>query len=290
MRNANFNGRFPKGVLISVKCILLLSSLICSSAANADLSDIKISNNQISFHAISTKLYYSESDNGNGGASIAPLDTQRGDVPGYAVLLSVMSDEENLYFAAEYDRSRGQTTYVGRQPGGGFGSEINTTSSDLTNFHFRLGKGFETEAFNAQSMATLFFEIGNHKLVRNLAITAPYLATYSDNYLVFGGLGQYSPEGSKLVLSANAMWGVTFSPNINTALGSVRTRGNPPTTLCGFSADYEFFTHFRGNISVDVVNFSYVISDMYTVGANQVFAPNNSTDYTMIKLGLGYAF
>ena len=110
------------------------------------------------------------------------------------------------------------------------------------------------------------------------------------NYLVFGGLGQYSQEGSKLVLSANAMWGVSFSPNIETALGSVKTRGNPPTTLCGFSADYEFVDHLHANLSVDVVNFSFVISDTYTVGASNIFAPNNSTDFTMIKLGLGYAF
>jgi hypothetical protein len=261
-----------------------------SFPAFADLSDIKISNNQISVQTVATKLYYTESDNGNGGSNIDALDTQRGVVPGYAVLLSVMSEEENIYFAAEYDKSSGQTTYIGSQQGGGFGSFVSMTSSELTNYYFRLGKGFETETFNAQSMATLFFEIGNHKLVRNLAATAPYLATYSSDYLVFGGLGQYSPEGSKLVLSANAMWGVSFRPNIETALGSVRTRGNPPTTLCGFSADYELVNHLHANLSVNVVNFSYVISDMYTVGASQVFAPNNSTDYTMLKLGLGYTF
>ncbi len=279
-----------KGVLECVNYFSFLICLVLSPSAFADLSDIKVSNNQISFQTISTKLYYSETGNGNGGASIAPLDTQMGNVPGYAVLFSVMSDEENLYFVAEYDKSSGQTNYLGNQQGGSFGSVVNTTSSDLTNYHFRIGKGFETEAFNAQSMATLFFEIGNHKLVRNLASTAPYLATYSNSYLVFGGMGQYSPEGSKLVLSANAMWGVTFSPNINTSLGSVRTRGNPPTTLCGFSADYEFVNHLHGNLGIDVVNFSYVISEMYTVGAIRVFAPNNSTDFTMIKLGLGYAF
>ena len=267
--------------------------IICfvwSFPAFAGLSDIKTSNNQISVQTVAAKLYYTETANGNGGANIDALDTQRGVVPGYAALLSVMSDEENIYFAAEYDKSSGETTYIGSQQGGAFGSAVSLTTSELTNYYFRLGKGFETEALKVQSMATLFFEIGNHKLVRNLAATAPYLATYSSDYLVFGGLGQYSPEGSKLVLSANAMWGVSFRPNIETALGSVRTRGNPPTTLCGFSADYEFVNRLHGNLSVNVVNFSYVISGMYTVGASQVFAPNNSTDYTMLKLGLGYAF
>ena len=290
MRRAYFD-KFYIGILLrNSNYFTFLSCLGLSSPAFADLSDIQVSNNQISFQAISTQLFYSESTNGIGGESISALDTQRGNVPGYEISLSMMSDEENLYFAAEYGKARGQTTYTGNQPGGNFGSLVNTTSSDQTNYHFRFGKGFETEAFNSQSMATLFFEIGNHKLVRNLAGTAPYLATYSNNYLVFGGLGQYSPEGSKLVLSANAMWGITFSPNINTALGSVRTRGNPPTTLSGFSADYEFVNHLHGNLSIEIVNFSFVISGSNTVGASQVFAPNNSTDYTMIKLGLGYAF
>lgn len=290
MRNVNFIVKRRKGVLCWLRFILPITLLVYASSSFADLADIRLSNNQISIKAVSTKLFYTESGSGLGGADNSVLDYQTGVVPGYAVDLSVMSDEENIYFAAEYDRSSGETTYVGTQQGGSLGSLVNTTSSDLTNFHFRLGKGFETEAFNAQSMATLFFEIGNHRLVRNLAATAPYLATYSNDYFVFGGLGQYSPEGSKLVLSANAMWGVTFSPNINTALGSVRTRGNPPTTLCGFSADYEFVNHLHGSLSVDIVNFSFVISDNYTVGANQVFAPNNSTDFTMVKLGLGYAF
>jgi len=289
--NKNFLKPNPNALLCSLKLFSLIGYLTVSISAFADSPTIRASNNQIILRTNSTKIDYAESGNGLGGTNTAKLDTESGDVPGYAVLLSVMSDEDNNYFAAEYDKSDGQTTYTGAQQGGVFGSLVNTSTLDQTNFYFRLGKGFSSDIASGESMGTLFFEVGNHKWERGLSgTTPPSLDIYSNDYIVFGGLGQYSPAGSKLVLSANAMWGVTFSSSIKTSNGDVGTRGNPPTTRCGFSADYEFIKQLHGSLSVDIVSFSYVISSTYSAGASQVFSPNNSSNYTTIKLGLGYAF
>jgi hypothetical protein len=248
------------------------------------------SNNQIILRTNFTRVAYTESGNGLSGTDTAALDTESGNVPGYAVLFSIMTDEDYKYFAAEYDKSSGQTIYTGSKQGGVFGSVVNTSSLDQTNYYVRLGKGFSSDIDSGESLGTLYFELGSHRWERGLGGTTPNLDIYTNGYLVFGGMGQYSPAGSKLVLSANAMWGVTYSSNIQTSAGTVRTRGNPPTTRCGFSADYEFINHLHGSLSVDIVSFSYVISSTYTVGASQVFSPNDSSNYTTIKLGLGYAF
>jgi hypothetical protein len=254
------------------------------------LSAIKAANNQFGIQVISTKLDYTETGYGKEGSNTGPLDTEAGNVPGYAAYLSLMSDEDNIYFAAEFDKSSGQTFYTGTQQPGGYGSVVNTSSTVQTNYYFRAGKGFTSESEDSQTMATLYFELGGHKWDRGIGGSVSYLQTYSDNYLVFGALGQYSPDGSKLVLSANANWGNTFNPNISSSLEKVGTRGNPPSTLCGFSADYEFKNHLHGIFRIDITSFSYVISTVYTASGKLVFAPDTNILHTTLKAGLGYAF
>jgi hypothetical protein len=167
---------------------------------------------------------------------------------------------------------------------------VNTSSTDQSNYSFRVGKGFASETEDSQAMATLYFELGGHKWNRGIGGSFAYLQTYTDNYLVFGGLGQYSPEGSKLVLSAHANWGITFNPNIASTIENVGTRGNPPSTMCGFAADYEFMNHLHGNIRLDLTSFSYIISTVYTASGKAVFAPDTNIYHSTIKIGLGYAF
>jgi hypothetical protein len=288
MRIEIFIGKLSNAGLSCLKLFALISYLLFSYTAFADSSTIKISNNQISIRTNSTKVTYSETVNGLNGVNTAALDSERGVVPGYAILLSTMSAEDNIYFAAEYDKSSGQTIYTGAQQGGVFGSLVNTSTAVQTNYYFRLGKGFSSNADDSQTMATLYFEDGHHKWERGLGGTSPIMEVYSNDYLVFGALVQYSPMGSKLVLSGNAVWGVSYSSNIESSQSTVGTRGNPPTTQCGFSADYELINHIHANLSADMVSFSYNISSAYIVGAGK--APDTNINYTMIKLGLGYAF
>lgn len=273
-----------------LKYFLLMSGLISSTSAFSASSAIMDSNNQISIRVNTTRVSYIEADNALNGINTAVLDSETGNVPGYAILLSSMSEQDNIYFAAEYDRSSGQTTYTGTQQGGNFGSLVNTSTAAQTNYYFRLGKGFSSETDDKQTMATLFFEGGHHRWERGLGGVVPYLEIYNNDYLVFGSLVQYSPVESKLVLSANAMWGVSYNSSITSGQAPVKTRGNPPTTLCGLSADYELIKHLHGNLSLDMVSYSYIISGAYTVGSRTIYSPNNNMDYTMIKLGLGYAF
>ena len=278
-----------KRALDYAKFLPLICSLTFSSSAFADLTTIKAANNQVGVQVISTKIDYTETGYAIGGGTTGPLDTEMGKSPGYAANLSVMS-EDNTYFAAEFDKSSGQTTYTGTIQPAGYGSVVNTSTTVQTNYFFRLGKGFASETDDSQTMATLYFELGGHKWERGLGGTISYLQTYTDNYLVFGGLGQYSPDDSKLVLSANADWGVTFNPNISSTHEYVGTRGNPPSTLCGFSADYEFKNHLHGIFRIDIASFSYVISTVYTASGKVVFAPDTNIYYTTVKVGLGYSF
>jgi hypothetical protein len=289
MRVLAFVQTAHKEALDYFKFFLLICCSIFSSSAFADLSAIKAANNQLGVQIISTKVDYTETGYAMGGGTTGPLDTEMGKVPGYAVNLSLMS-EDNTYFAAGFDKSSGQTAYTGTIQPGTYGSIVNTSTTEQSNYYFRLGKGFASETEDSQTMATLYFELGGHKWQRGLGGSIPYLQTYTDNYLVFGGLGQYSPDGSKLVLSANADWGVTFNPNISSTLEYVGTRGNPPSTLCGFSADYEFKNHLHGIIRFDIASFSYVISTVYTASGKVVFAPDTNIYHTTIKVGFGYAF
>jgi hypothetical protein len=163
----------------------------------------------------------------------------------------------------------------------------------LTDYFIRLGSGFSFDAEEVQSMLTPYFEVGNHRWERGLGGGAPYHESYTNDYLGIGVIGQYSPPRSKLVLSANGLMGSTFRSNISVSNGVNSWEGSlvsSAITKCSFSADYEMINHLHGNLSVDFVSFSYGASGGYTVPAGGYFEPDSKTNYTTIKLGLGYAF
>src|ERR1035441_9170324 len=161
--NKNILGRNQNCVLRSLILFSPVTCLIFSSAAFADTPTILASNNQIIIRTNSTKVAYTESGNGLSGTNTAALDTETGNVPGYAVLLSTMNHEDYKYFAAEYDKSSGQTTYTGSQQGGVLGSVVNTSSLDQTNYYVRIGKGFSSDTDSGESLSTPDFYLGTHR-------------------------------------------------------------------------------------------------------------------------------
>ncbi len=278
------------------KVALSMGCVMFSATAFADTSDIKASNNQIGIQVMSTHVDYTETGNGLLGTTTGVADTETGNVHGYALSLSVMKDLsamknswlENDYFEAEYDHSSGNTNYTGSLIGGVYGSVVSTSSATLINYNARYGKGF---IVNDKFMLTPYFELGHHSWDRGVNAGE----SYTHNYYGIGGLAQFSPVG-KLVFSANAMLGSTFSSTI-----TVNDFGGPNgfsgrldnSTLykVGVSGDYAFTQKFHGNVAVDYTGFKYGISALYPVGTGFVeWEPSSTTYYTTVKLGLGYAF
>jgi hypothetical protein len=270
------------------KISLSICCLMFSANSLADISDIKAANNQAVIQTISTNVNYTETGNGIFGSQTGTLDTETGSVPGYALSISTMIGRETEYFAFEYDHSSGNTNYTGALQGGTFGSIVSTSGAVLTNYRLRAGNGY---GLNDKFMLTPYLELGVHEWDRGVN----YGETYTHKYFGIGALGQFSPV-YKLVLSANAMAGKTFGsyitvnsgPGLNGFSGSL---GNSTLYRAGLSADYAFMEHFHGNIGVDYTSFSYGMSGVYPVGSNTVaWEPDSKTNYTTLRLGVGYAF
>lgn len=265
--------------------LLVLVCLTFSAVAFAGISDIKASNNQIGIQTISTNVDYTETGNGIFGTPTGTLDTETGGVRGYALSISTMKDWRlgNDYFEAEYNHSSGNTTYTGAFQGGVFGSVVGTSSATLINYSARYGKGFIVKN---EFMLTPYAEFGGHEWDRG----ANYGETYTHNYLGLGALGQYSPV-SKLVLSGNAMIGSTFGSYITINGAFSGALGDSTLYKFGVAADYAFAQNLHGNVGVDYMSFNYGISAVYHVGGGFVaWEPDSKTNYTTVKIGLGYAF
>ena len=279
------------------KIALSIGCMLFSLSTFASTSDIKGSNNQFSIQTISTNVDYTETGNGTLGTTTGTANTEKGDVPGYAISLSTMTGIDNQYFEAEYDHSRGYTTYTGAAMGGAFGSVVSNSSAVLINYSARYGKGFVIDSNGYESvvpyMLTPYVELGHHKWDRGVN----YGETYTNDYFAIGTLWQFSSvNSSRLVVSANAMLGTTFrskivvnsGPGLN---GFSAALGNLTSYKVGLSADYAFSNHFHGNVGVDYSSFGYGMSAVYPVGGGFVaWEPDSRTNYTTFKLGLGYTF
>lgn len=270
----------------------LVLTVICASlSANAfaNTTDIKASNNQVGIQATSTHVDYTETGNGMLGSSTGTQDTENGNVPGFALSLSVMKDWwlGNDYLELGYSRNKGDTNYVGGAADGStpYGSIVGQDGAVIEDYHLRYGKGF---VFGNQVMLTPYFEIGHHSWDRSVNAGE----TYANRYYGIGVLGQYSPV-RKLVLTANLFGGGTYGSNIDVsgAGGFSGSLGNSGLFKAGLAADYAFTQHLHGNVGVDYTSFKYGMSALYPQGNGYAsFEPDSTTNYTTLKIGLGYAF
>ncbi len=267
---------------------LAVSLAWLSVAAHADTGSIVSANNQVGIQAISTHVDYTETGDGTLGSPTGTLDTEKGDVPGYALSVSLMRNwlATNDYMRLQYSHNQGNTNYVGQlMSGGGYGSVVGTSSATMDDYSARYGFGY---ALSEKSMLTPYLEIGRHKWERN--VTGQYLETYEHNYYGIGVLGQYAPA-DRWVLSANALFGHTTDSHINVPLVGLNTDlGNSSMYQLGLSADYAIGKNFHANIGVDYSEFKYGMSAINAVGGYYVWEPDSKTRYTTYKVGVGYAF
>jgi hypothetical protein len=283
---------FLKNTISSMAASICLAY---STTAMADISDIRASNNQYGFQVILTNVDYTETGNGQFGSPTGTLDTENGKVPGYSVFVSMMKDWwlGNDYIEAEYDYSSGNTDYVGGfigPPATPYGSVFGTSSATMINYSARYGKGY---VVNDGLMLTPYAELGSHEWDRGVNRGE----TYTHDYFGIGALGQYSLT-SKLVLSANVMAGETYGSYITVyptpgpgGGGFSGSLGNSALYKVGIAADYALVENLHGNIGVEYSSFKYGISAVYPVDAAYVaWEPDSKTNYTTIRIGMGYAF
>ena len=263
------------------------------SVSNRDFSssDIKASNNQIGIQRIVTIVDYTEIGNGRGNTT-GTLDTETGPIAGGALYLSAMGDVlfGNDYFKVAYDRSSGYTNYVGASlgpPSGPYGSVVSTSGATLTNYTVRYGKGIASRSLY---MFTPYIEFGSHKWERGVN----YGETYSNLYYGLGLLGQYL-LADKFVFSIDAMYGhtsqsaitVSSGPQVNGFSGDL---GNSDIYKVGVSLDWALAQKMHVTAGIDYTAFNYGISATYPSGDLVAWEPDSKTNYTTLRVGLGWGF
>jgi hypothetical protein len=267
--------------------VFAVAAAVCTTAF-AGTDDVKASNNQIEVQAISTKVDYKETGNGRLHSRAGTLDTEDGHVPGFALSVSMMKDVllGNDYLQLQYSRNNGDTRYTGAlQSGGSFGSVGGHSSATISDYSLRWGKGF---AIDEAFMITPYGELGHHEWQRGVNSGE----TYNHSWYGVGTLVQYSPV-SRLVVSANALVGRTFASDIDVSgpRGFSGSLGDSTLYKAGLSTDYAFTKHFHGNVGVDYTNFKYGISSTHRTSSTTVaWEPDSKTEYTTLKVGVGYAF
>lgn len=289
--------------------------LIFTTTAFAGIDAIKASNNQVGIQFISTHMDYKETYPDGTTA-----DTEKGSVQGFGLSLTAMKDIllGNDYLKAQFNRSTGDVDYLGSLDGGCYfhacvaiddyspvyGSYGQKNHAKVTDFSLRYGKGFE---INDNLMMTPYAELGHHEWKRDLGNTCvagilPDCAAsekYRHYYYGMGTLIQHSLN-QNLVLSADGFVGQTFSSKISgsgtsylypTSGGftsfSPQDLGDKSMYRLGVSADYAFTTQVHGNIGVDYVAFKYGRSAVFN---DILYEPDSKTNYTNVKVGVGYAF
>ena len=274
-----------KRISLAVTAIL---GLACATTSSAGSSDIESSNNQLIIQKLLTHVDYMETGTSATSTTTGTLNTESGNVPGFALSLSWMDRGESHFYAeAEYDQSNGATKYIGMNANGGtFGSVVSSSTATIANFSGRFGKAF---LLRDNFMLTPYAELASHKWYRGVNSGENYV----NNWFGVGALGQFSPV-SELVVTANLMLGGTEGSSISVNSGPGLTGfsvslGNSIIYKVGLAADYAITKDYHANAGVDFMNFKYGISHVVPVNVGS-FEPDSNTNYTVFKLGLGYAF
>ncbi len=283
--------------LLAAAAVSALAVVIACGGARADGYDvdhagpspctpgyIADSNNQISFDYKTVDLGYKEFFGG-------PLDSESGWLPGFGTSLSIMPTcrdnwwLNNLYFNFQFSYFTGHTQYVGGPliGPGGFGSITGPDGANVTDFDFRLGKGFGSPNF----MIIPFFGIGHHEWDRKVNTGEDY----ANGYYGAGLLLQYSPF-QRFVLSADALVGRTFDANV--AVNAIPGL-SPPLSLelgastlykLGISGDYAVTPIIHVNAGVEWTGFDYGMSPV----VDGLLEPESRTHDVTFKVGVGFAF
>ncbi len=261
---------------------------LLSVSALAATSGIIATNNQVGAQVISTNVNYTETGNGVYGTPTGTLDTENGNLAGYALSLSVMRNWwlGNDYLKLGYSHNNGDTSYIGQpinSSSNTYGSLTGTDGATLEDYYVRYGKGFVT---STNTMLTPYFELGHHEWNRSVNAGEDY----TNRYYGVGLLAQYTPI-RKLTLDIDAFVGNIYGAYINAAGAFSGSLASDSIWRAGIGADYAFTQHFHANLGVDYTSFKYGMSGIYSVGNGYVgWEPDSTTYYTTARIGVGYSF
>lgn len=267
----------------STKLIAATFGMILANATMADMQEIKVSNNQLGLQITTLNMDYAEKDDTG-----VLLDTEKGPVSGTTVFFTGMRTRANVYFQGQYSRNDGKTNYVGGligPPPTPYGSIITTSAATITNYSFRLGKGFELANNYMSTNATIltpYIELGRQEWYRGVNAGE----TYYHNAYGVGLLWQLSPAGSNLVISVNGLVGKTFGAYIDVTGYFSGALGNSTLYKGGINLDYALSKVLHLNGGVDYVRFGYGKSDVYS----GYLEPDSTSSNLFYKAGIGISF
>lgn len=267
----------------SAKIFAAMIGMMFANSAMAGLQEIKVSNNQLGLQLMSMNMDYAEKDDAG-----VLLDTEKGPVSGTTVFFTSMRTRANVYFQGQYSRNDGKTNYVGGllgPPPTPYGSIVTTSVAKITNYSFRLGRGFETGNYyihNHASMLTPYIELARQEWYRGVNAGE----TYYHNAYGIGLLWQISSAGSYLVTSVNGLVGKTFGAYIDVSGYFSGALGNATLYKAGINLDYALSKVLHLNRGVDYVGYSYGKSDVYS----GYLEPDSTTTILLYKAGLAISF
>ncbi|MHB8454687.1 MAG: hypothetical protein ACYDDO_08275 [Acidiferrobacterales bacterium] len=275
---------------LSVGCMMFSATTLANTA------DIISVNRQISGQFVSTGVDYTETGGAYGTPSVT-LNTESGTVTGLGISFSWMTNNPNHrpheYYEVQFDSVNGNMKYVGSLIGGTYGSVTGASTAAITNFSARSGEGFE---LGNKFMFIPHIEIGSHEWDRGVGLGNGYNPngydeTYTNDWLGVGALGQFSPV-AKLVVSADVLVGTTFDAHINApyipgSLSYSGNLGNGAYTRLGLSVDYAIVKHLHISTSYENISFSYGAGPLNN---SDLYEPDSKTNYSVIKVGVGYSF
>ncbi len=275
---------------------LLAGCMLFSTTTLANTADIVSANRQVNGQYVSTGVDYTETGGAYGTSSVT-LDTESGTVTGLGISFSWMTTNPDRrpheYYEVQFDSVNGNTNYVGSLMGGTYGSVTGASTATITNFSARSGEGFE---LGSKFILTPHIEIGSHEWDRGVGLGNGYSPngydeTYTNDWLGVGALGQFSPV-AKLVVSADVLVGTTFNAHIDAPYipGSQSysgNLGNGAYSRLGLSVDYAIVKHFHICTSYEYTSFSYGAGPLNSSG---LYEPDSKTNYSVIKVGMGYSF
>jgi hypothetical protein len=267
--------------------LLLFSTILLSSNAFADYSDIVNTDNSIELGATSLKMNYQEMNDGRLGSVAGIADSETGTLDGTLLRMkSIFADR--YYLSTEYTFYAGTVTYTGSYYGESYGSlVIPDLNESVQDWNFSGGVIIYK---NDENMLTPFFQYILHDWERSINGGESYRASY-----VMGGvMWQYSPI-KKLVISTSYSIGKTRDATLTDNDLPYDDSGNYPLgrekiTCVTLNINYALIDNIHLFAEISSIRSAYGSSNTVVTGSTASWEPASTTDYTKFNAGIGLNF
>lgn len=270
-----------------IQIVLTLSIMLTAPHVAEASSDMAVehANNQINLWMGTLSQDYREHSDGNwsGGPSI--LDTEKGNVRGYAIDGGVFV--KGVYTFAHADFYKGQTDYDGYISTTPPTPAKTTTDNRIVDTYFN--GGYLWKAGTGTYLGPIG-ELGLMSWRRQIGIGTPYAVDelYSHWYAGLGVVLLYGITDN-LSMKIEGVFGETFLATVTSPTFNFNNQklGSKPITRGGLVLDYRLVGGVHVMAGVDSLKFGYGASDVNTSGNRE---PRSDTSRVTYRLGIGYSF